>query len=187
MTKPFCHEGARQGSSRRSVVRLSQETPKSPKSSPYSASTRVVSRPRLTAEPALISHTPAVPARRIARCVTLGEKAMAVRKTRVHRRTPFKWKRIEVASTSGIELYDDIAEEFMLRILGFEPDEYLITDESSLRDFVGVDDPELAAIHRKIRGVYAVDVSDLESGNLLEIFERLRQPRAEPRTPPVVH
>jgi len=108
-------------------------------------------------------------------------------KKRVLRRGPFKGKTIEMASTAGIEMYDDVAEEFMSHIFGFEPGEYLITDESSLHDFIGVDDLELAAIHSKIREVYAVDVSDLESGNLLEICARLRQQRAEPRRRPVVH
>jgi hypothetical protein len=80
-----------------------------------------------------------------------------------------------MASTARIEMYDDIAEEFMSHIFGLEPGEYLITDESSLHDFIGVDNLEIAAIHGRIREVYAVDVSDLESGNLREIFERLRQ------------
>ena len=92
-----------------------------------------------------------------------------------------------MASTAGIEMYDDVAEEFMSLIFGFEPGEYLITDESTLHDFIGVDGLELAAIRSKIREVYAVDVSDLESGNLLEIFERLRRQRAEPGRRPVVH
>ncbi len=108
-------------------------------------------------------------------------------KKRVLRRGPFKGKTIEMASTAGIEMYEDIAEKFMSHIFGFEPGEYLITDESSLHDFIGVDDLELAAIHSKIREVSAVDVSDLESGNLREMFERLRQQPAEPRRRPVVH
>ena len=107
--------------------------------------------------------------------------------SRVLRRGPFKGKRIDLASTAGIEMYDDIAEDFMSAIFGFEPGQYLITDESSLHDFTGVDDMELVDIHRKIREVYALDVSDLKSGNLLEIFERLREQEAEPNRPPMIH
>ena len=92
-----------------------------------------------------------------------------------------------MASAAGIEIYADIAENVMSDIFGFEPHQNMITDESSLQDFIGVDDLDLAAIHRKIREVYAVDVSDLKSGNLLESFERLCRQRAEARTPPVVH
>jgi hypothetical protein len=71
----------------------------------------------------------------------------------------------------------NIAEDFMLNILGFEAGEYLITDLSSLHDFVGVDDMECADILARIRDVYRLDVADLPSGNLLEIFERLDEGR----------
>ena len=63
---------------------------------------------------------------------------------------PLKGKKIELASTSGIELFAEIAEEFMLRIFELESGEYLITNESSLHDFTGVDEMELADIHEKI-------------------------------------
>ena len=94
---------------------------------------------------------------------------------------PFKGKRIEMASTAGIEMFQEIAEDFMLRIFGFEAGDYLITDESSLRDFKGVEEMELTDIHRRIRSVYGLDVSDLKSGKLLEIFIRVhqRQSRAD--------
>ena len=55
--------------------------------------------------------------------------------------------------------------------------DYLITDESSLFDFTGVDEMEQKDIQQKIREVYNVDVSDLISGNLLEIFARLHYRR----------
>lgn len=56
-----------------------------------------------------------------------------------------------------------------------EPGSYLITDESSLRDFQAVEDLELADIHRKIREIYGVDVSDIVSGNLVEVFARIHR------------
>ena len=56
---------------------------------------------------------------------------------------PLKGKRIELASTAGIDLFKEIAEGFMFKIFGFEAGDYLITDESSLRHFTGVDDLEL--------------------------------------------
>jgi len=88
---------------------------------------------------------------------------------------PFKGKKIEFASTTGIEMFFEIAEDFMQRILDFEPGEYLITDESSLWDFTGLDELEIADIHEKIREVYDLDVSDLSTGNLLEIFRRIHR------------
>ena len=94
---------------------------------------------------------------------------------RIIKNGPLKGKKIEFASTSGIELFQAIAEEFMLRIFKFEAGEYLITDESSLSDFTGVDDMESADILERITEVYGIDVSDLRSGRLLEIFVRIHE------------
>ena len=88
---------------------------------------------------------------------------------------PFKGKKIEFASTTGIEMFFEIAEDFMQRILDFEPGDYLITDESSLWDFTGRDKQEIDEIHKKIREVYDLDVSDIPTGNLLEIFRRIHR------------
>lgn len=88
---------------------------------------------------------------------------------------PLKGKRIEFASTAGIERFEAIAEEFMLQIFEFEAGEYLITDESSLHDFTGVDEMALADIQEKIARVYDIDVSDLKSARLLEIFVRIHE------------
>ena len=62
---------------------------------------------------------------------------------------PFKGKRIELAPTTGIDMFLESAEDFMRRIFGFEPGEYLITDESSLFDFTGVDEMRLSHIQKK--------------------------------------
>ncbi|MBI3048603.1 MAG: hypothetical protein HYY76_09885 [Acidobacteria bacterium] len=80
---------------------------------------------------------------------------------------------------SGIDAFQELAEDFMLDIFGFEPGEYLITDLSSLRDFVGVDDMEVVDMLARIREVYGLDVADLPNGNLLEIFRRLDKHRAD--------
>jgi hypothetical protein len=87
----------------------------------------------------------------------------------------FKGKKIEMAPAGGIELFREIADDFMLRIFGYEPGDYLITDESSLRDFVGVNDLSLAEIHKDIQTQYSIDVAGLESGNLLEILVRIHE------------
>ena len=85
----------------------------------------------------------------------------------------FKGKRIQFASTTGIDMFQGIAEDFMERIFGLKPGEYLITDESSLTDFAGVDEMELTNIQKKIREVYDEDVSDIGHGNLVEIIMRI--------------
>ena len=96
----------------------------------------------------------------------------------VLRKGPFKGKRVELASSTGIETLQSIADDFMLEIFGFEPGEYLITDLSSLDDFVGVDDMTFVDVLTRIREVYRLDVADLPNGNLLEIFKRLHEQQA---------
>lgn len=86
---------------------------------------------------------------------------------------PFKGKKISFASTTGIDKYSEISEDFMKKIFDLEPGDYLITDESSLYDFTGLDDMELTDIQDKIKKVYDLDVSDIKSGNLLEIFVKI--------------
>ena len=71
---------------------------------------------------------------------------------------PFQGKRIELAPTEGVDLFTEAGEEFMQRIFGLEPGSYLITDESSLADFVGVDKVELPDIQCKIADAYGVDI-----------------------------
>jgi hypothetical protein len=88
---------------------------------------------------------------------------------------PFKGKRIECASTDEVDMFCSLAEEFMEAIFCMEPGSYLITDESSLRDFKGVEELKLADMRRRIREVYGVDVSDIVSDNLVEIFARIHK------------
>ena len=86
---------------------------------------------------------------------------------------PFKGKKIEFAHTTGIDKFFAISKEFMKKIFDFEPGEYLITDESSLHDFTGLDEMELSDIQIRIQDEYGIDVSNIESGNLIEIFTRI--------------
>jgi hypothetical protein len=83
-------------------------------------------------------------------------------------RDPFKGKGIELAPTEELDMFRSLAEEFMEAIFCMEPGSYLITDESSLRDFKGVEELELPDMHRRVREVYGVDVSDIVSGNLVQ-------------------
>lgn len=90
----------------------------------------------------------------------------------------FKGKRVELASTTGVQTFEEIAEDFMHTRFGFDPGQYLITDLSSLHDFVGVDDMEVGDMLTRIREVYGLDVADLPNGNLLQIFRRLHEQQA---------
>jgi hypothetical protein len=88
---------------------------------------------------------------------------------------PFKGKKIEFAPTTGVDMFWEVAEGFMEQIFNLPPGEYLITDESSLWDFTGLDDMEMSDIYEKIHEAYNLDVSDIQTGNLLEIFMRIHR------------
>ncbi|MDP2322015.1 MAG: hypothetical protein Q8O42_22085 [Acidobacteriota bacterium] len=92
---------------------------------------------------------------------------------RVIRSGPFKGKKIEMASTAGVDLVRDVAADFMREIFEMEPDDYVISDKSELGDFVGVADETLDAIQARVRRVYGLDVSGIPHGNLLAIFVRI--------------
>lgn len=95
---------------------------------------------------------------------------------------PFKGKKIDFAPTNGIDKFFGISKEFMKKIFNFEPGEYLITDESSLHDFTGLDEMELSDIQIRIQDEYGIDVSDVESVNLIEIFARIYKNRLNAST-----
>jgi len=79
----------------------------------------------------------------------------------------------ELAPTVEIERYEPLACEFFEQILVINYHECLVTDESSLWDFH--DEKTNESYHHKIVEVYGVDVSDIESGNLVQIFQRIRE------------
>ena len=76
---------------------------------------------------------------------------------------------IEFADRKRVDQYPELANEFTHRIL--ELDWAWISDASSLWDFH--DDETNERYVDKIRRVYGVDVSDIQSGNLADIFDRI--------------
>jgi hypothetical protein len=99
---------------------------------------------------------------------------------RIISRGPLKGKKIEFASTTEIDKLRTISEDFMNKIFGLEPGEYLISDESSLYDFIGLNEIELPDTHKKIQEIYNIDVSDIKSRNLLEVFKRTSESKSGP-------
>ena len=85
---------------------------------------------------------------------------------------PFKGMKFECAPTSGVDMFQTIAEDFLKRILDLDSKECLITDESSVYDFVDFAEAELRT---RVRDVYSLDISEIESGNLLKIFRRIQK------------
>jgi hypothetical protein len=76
---------------------------------------------------------------------------------------------IEFASRQRIDANAELAEDFIQRVL--ELPGAWISDESSLWDFHS--DETNDAYYSKIKEVYGVDVSDIQSANLSAILERI--------------
>ena len=81
---------------------------------------------------------------------------------------------VEFASQAKISADEGLSEEFIQNILGLEW--AWISDESSLWDFHTEQTNDLLVA--KIREVYGVDVSDIESARLWEILKRIRHSSA---------
>ncbi len=81
---------------------------------------------------------------------------------------------LEFASQEKVSTNTALSDDFVQRILGLEW--AWISDESSLWDFHTEQTNDLLCA--KIREVYGVDVSDIESAPLWAIFERIEENRA---------
>jgi hypothetical protein len=81
---------------------------------------------------------------------------------------PFEF---EFAPSNQIALHLDIAEDFFRRILEIDVQDCLISDESTLWDFHGEESNQ--HLHQKVWESYRIDISDIEDGNLVKIFERI--------------
>ena len=87
---------------------------------------------------------------------------------------PRPGKRVPIvfASTRRVDKYPEIAERFLREVMGFASGSpVFISDQSGVGDFsVGDRADEYT---EKIRQVFGIDVTDIESGNLADIFERI--------------
>jgi hypothetical protein len=78
---------------------------------------------------------------------------------------------IEFAPTDKVALHWDIAEDFFRRVLEMNYKDCWISDESSLWDFHGEESNQ--HLYERVWQAYRVDISDIEDGNLVKIFERI--------------
>jgi hypothetical protein len=92
-------------------------------------------------------------------------------------RGSFKGKKITFASTERIEEFAHIASEFMEKIFELQPGEYLISDESDIRDFTELGSSDASEIWKRIKDAYGVEQSDVGSGRLVNIFAEIAQRR----------
>ena len=81
--------------------------------------------------------------------------------------------RIEFASQEKVSSDPALSDDFIQRVLGLEG--AWISDESSLWDFHSEQTND--HLYAKIREVYGVDVSDIESASLWAIFESIEESR----------
>lgn len=81
---------------------------------------------------------------------------------------------IQFASRDLVDQHADLADDFVRRVLDLPW--ALITDESSLWHFHS--DETNGVFVSRIREVYGVDVSDIESAKLAEIFDRIAATRS---------
>ena len=89
----------------------------------------------------------------------------------------FKGKRITFASTARIEGFTVLANEFMGEIFELLPGEYLISDESDLRDFTEMGSSDTSEVWKRIQAFYGVEALDVGSGLLVEIFAEIMRRR----------
>ena len=83
---------------------------------------------------------------------------------------------VTFAATERVAANYDLVADIVRRVIGMEPEDCFVSDESTLWDFHHGEDN--AEYHRKIVVLYGVDVSDLEPPTLAAIAERIRQQRA---------
>jgi hypothetical protein len=86
---------------------------------------------------------------------------------------------IEFATSRRVSQHAELAKDFIKRVLDL--DAAWISDESSLWDFHVDETNEF--LTDKIRRVYGVDVSDISSGKLADIFDKILKHRAVSPTP----
>jgi hypothetical protein len=86
---------------------------------------------------------------------------------------------IVFATSNRVSRHSELAKDFFQRVL--EIDWAWISDESSLWDFHGNETNDKFA--KKIHRIYGVDISDIPSGNLADIFDRIEKGSTKVPTP----
>ena len=89
----------------------------------------------------------------------------------------FKGKKITYASTERIEEFARLASDFMGQVFDYLPGEYLISDESDVRDFSEMGSSDTSEIWNRITEIYGVSLADVGSGRLVNIFAEITRRR----------
>ena len=91
------------------------------------------------------------------------------------KRSTFKGKKVTYAPTDRMEEYRRVAADFMMEVFDFLPGDYLITDESSQRDFTDLASSETSSIWRRITEIYKISRADVSSERLVDIFAEIKK------------
>jgi hypothetical protein len=78
---------------------------------------------------------------------------------------------VQFASSNEIDSFEHIAVKFFNEILDLDYYNCFISDGSSLWYFE--DSNSIEHYYKKINDIYGIDISDIEDGNLVEIFRRI--------------
>ena len=84
-------------------------------------------------------------------------------------------RKFELASTKEIDAHTEEAREFFARVLDFDFDECLVTDESLICDFAP--DVPLDELHARIVAAYRVDISDLGHATIADALREIAKRR----------
>lgn len=90
----------------------------------------------------------------------------------------YKDKEIEFSPASRVEAAGQVADEFMLEIFEFEAGDYLITDESSLADFIDYDSADTEPLWKLVEANFGISLADVGSDRLVDIFETISAKRS---------
>jgi hypothetical protein len=86
-------------------------------------------------------------------------------------------KKFVLSPTDLIEAFQEIADRFMLEIFELEPGEYIITDESDIRDFTSFGTSDTDPIWRQVGDAYGLSRDDVGSERLVKIFQAIAERR----------
>jgi hypothetical protein len=89
-------------------------------------------------------------------------------------------KQFVLSSTDSVEVFQEIADRFMLEIFELEPGEYIITDESDIRDFTSFGISDTGPVWRQIAAVYGISREEVGSGRLVKIFRTIAERQKVP-------
>ena len=81
-----------------------------------------------------------------------------------------KGKKVTFADTARIDDLSDIASEFMDSIFDLMPGDYLISDESDIRDFTEFGSGDVSGVWVGIKQTYGIERQDVESGLIVQIL-----------------